>query len=180
MLSNSASVSPCDNYSFLIRVIEFSEATVPQCFDNIAAPKIFGNLPKNTYGRVLFKNFFRVFPVVLQKTCLKELFSRAHVRNDLRKGVEILAKLTFSFSIIVFNMMKPLVILFIMKLIAQINIFKYVTQKHGQSAVKMLVSGSVKTNSTVTLSQEIFVIQKKLQGLSLQFIDLLFTKKKLH
>ena len=63
--------------------------------------------------------------------------------------------------------MKPLVILFIMKLIAQINIFKYVTQKHGQSAVKMLVSGSVKTNSTVTLSQEIFVIQKKLQGLSL-------------
>ena len=45
--------------------------------------------------------------------------------HDLRKEIEILAKLVFSFSIIVFNMMKLLVILFIMKLIAQINIFKY-------------------------------------------------------
>ena len=36
----------------------------------------------------------------------------------------MLAKLVLSFSIIVFNMMKLLVILFIMKLIAQINIFK--------------------------------------------------------
>ena len=35
-------------------------------------------------------------------------------------------------------MMKLLVILFIMKLIAQINIFKYVRQKHGQSAVKIV------------------------------------------
>ena len=34
--------------------------------------------------------------------------------------------------------MKLLVILFIMKLIAQINIFKYVRQKHGQSAVKIV------------------------------------------
>ena len=34
--------------------------------------------------------------------------------------------LLFSFSIIVFNMMKLLVIFFIMKLIAQINIFKFV------------------------------------------------------
>ena len=33
-------------------------------------------------------------------------------------------------------MMKLPFILFIMKLIAQINIFKYVRQKHGQSAVK--------------------------------------------
>ena len=32
--------------------------------------------------------------------------------HDLRKGVEILAKLVFSFSIIEFNMMKLLVILF--------------------------------------------------------------------
>ena len=44
--------------------------------------------------------------------------------HDLRKGIEILAKLVFSFSIIVFNMMKLLVILFIMRLIAKINIFK--------------------------------------------------------
>ena len=35
---------------------------------------------------------------------------------DLRKGIEILAKLVFSFSFIVFNMMKLLVILFIMTL----------------------------------------------------------------
>ena len=35
-------------------------------------------------------------------------------------------------------MMKLLVILFIMKLIAQINIFKYVRQKHGESAVKIV------------------------------------------
>ena len=34
--------------------------------------------------------------------------------------------------------MKLVVILFIMKLIAQINIFKYVRQKHGQSAVKIV------------------------------------------
>ena len=35
---------------------------------------------------------------------------------DLRKGIEILAKLVFSFSFIVLNMMKLLVILFIMTL----------------------------------------------------------------
>ena len=35
-------------------------------------------------------------------------------------------------------MIKLLVILFIMKLIAQINIFKYVRQKHGESAVKIV------------------------------------------
>ena len=44
--------------------------------------------------------------------------------HDLRKEIEILTKLLFSFSIIVFNMMKLLVKLFIMKLIAQTNIFK--------------------------------------------------------
>ena len=43
---------------------------------------------------------------------------------DNRKGIKILAKLVFSFSLIVFNMMKLLVILFKMKFIAQINIFK--------------------------------------------------------
>ena len=48
--------------------------------------------------------------------------------HDLKKGIELLAKLVFSFSIMVFNMMKLLVILFIMKLIAQINIFKYDTK----------------------------------------------------
>ena len=46
--------------------------------------------------------------------------------HDLRERIEILAKLAFSISIIVFNMMKFLVIPFIKKLIAQINIFKYV------------------------------------------------------
>ena len=40
----------------------------------------------------------------------------------------------FIFSIIVFSMMKLLVILSIMELISEINIFKYVRQKHGQSA----------------------------------------------
>ena len=51
-------------------------------------------------------------------------FLRSCCAHDLRKGIEILGKLAFSFSIIVFNMMKFLVILFIMKLIAQINVFK--------------------------------------------------------
>ena len=45
--------------------------------------------------------------------------------HDLRKGIKILAKLVISSSIIAFNLMKLLVILFTMKLIAQINIFKY-------------------------------------------------------
>ena len=36
------------------------------------------------------------------------------IEHDLRKGIKILAKLVFSFSIIVFNMMKLLIILFIM------------------------------------------------------------------
>ena len=46
--------------------------------------------------------------------------------HDLRKGIEVLAKLVSSFSIKVFNMMKLLVVLFIMKLIAQINVFEFV------------------------------------------------------
>ena len=46
--------------------------------------------------------------------------------HDLRERIEILAKLAFSISIIVFNMMKFLVIPFVKKLTAQINIFKYV------------------------------------------------------
>ena len=44
--------------------------------------------------------------------------------EHLRKGMEISAKLAFSFSFIVFNIIKLLVMLFIMKFIAQINIFK--------------------------------------------------------
>ena len=44
--------------------------------------------------------------------------------HHLRKGMEISAKLAFSFSFIVFNIIKLLVMLFIMKFIAQINIFK--------------------------------------------------------
>ena len=44
--------------------------------------------------------------------------------HHLRKGMEISAKLVFSFSFIVFNIIKLLVMLFIMKFIAQINIFK--------------------------------------------------------
>ena len=43
--------------------------------------------------------------------------------QHLRKGVEILAKLLFSVSIIVFNMMKLPAILFIIKVISQNNIF---------------------------------------------------------
>ena len=45
--------------------------------------------------------------------------------HDLRKGMEIQAKLVFSFSIIVFDMMNLLVVLYIVKLIAQINIFEF-------------------------------------------------------
>ena len=45
--------------------------------------------------------------------------------HDLRKGMEILAKLVFSFSIIVFDMVNLLVVLCIVKLIAQINIFEF-------------------------------------------------------
>ena len=59
--------------------------------------------------------------------------------HDFRKGIEILAKLVFSFSIIVFNMMKFLVILFIMKLIAQVNIFKYVCPTVSCSYKRLIV-----------------------------------------
>ena len=41
--------------------------------------------------------------------------------RDLRKGVEILAKLVLLFLIIIFNTMNLLVVRFIMKLVAQIN-----------------------------------------------------------
>ena len=44
--------------------------------------------------------------------------------HHLRKGMEISAKLAFSFSFIVFNIIKLLVMLFTMKFITQINIFK--------------------------------------------------------
>ena len=44
------------------------------------------------------------------------------IEHDFRKGIEILGRLVFSFSIIAFNRMKLLVILFIMKLIAQIKV----------------------------------------------------------
>ena len=47
-----------------------------------------------------------------------------HSERDLWEGIQLLAKLVFSFSIIVFNKMKLLVILFIITLIAQINTFK--------------------------------------------------------
>ena len=47
--------------------------------------------------------------------------SFANISNP--SGIEILANLVFSFSITLFNMMKLLVILFIMKLMVQINIF---------------------------------------------------------
>ena len=44
---------------------------------------------------------------------------------DIRKEIKLLFfQIVFSFSIIIFNMMKLLVILFIMKWIAQINIFR--------------------------------------------------------
>ena len=59
--------------------------------------------------------------------------------HDFRKGIEILAKLVFSFSIIVFNMMKFLVILFIMKLIAQVNTFKYVCPTVSCSYKRLIV-----------------------------------------
>ena len=46
---------------------------------------------------------FANISIPFQRSCSQE--------HDLRKGIEILAKFVFSFSIIVFNMMKPLVIL---------------------------------------------------------------------
>ena len=51
-----------------------------------------------------------------------------------------LAKLVFSFSVIVFNMMKLLVILFIMKLIAQINILKLAAYGFEDSAISDYLS----------------------------------------
>ena len=67
--------------------------------------------------------------------------------NDLRKGIEILAKFVFSFSIIVFNIMKLLVIIFLMKLIAQINIFK---QRHSYAGIA--VNDFVKRTQAITAS----------------------------
>ena len=49
-----------------------------------------------------------------------------------------ISKTVLSFFTILFNNLKLLVIPFIMKLIAQINIFKYVKQKHGQSGVRIV------------------------------------------
>ena len=46
--------------------------------------------------------------------------------QDLRKKIEILGKLFFEFSVIVLNMMKLLVVLFITKLFGEINGFKKV------------------------------------------------------
>ena len=51
-------------------------------------------------------------------------FSLDHVHCMIRRGIEILAKLLFSFSIIAFNTIKLPVIFDIIKLIGQINIFK--------------------------------------------------------
>ena len=66
-------------------------------------------------------------PVNLEKT-LKYCFSLfpeiMFFEYDLRKRIKILAKVLFSFSIIVLNMMKFPIILFIMKLLIQSNIFK--------------------------------------------------------
>ena len=52
--------------------------------------------------------------------------------------------------------------------------------KRSYSLENMLVSGTVKTNSTVALSQEILKLKKKSQNLCLQLVGLLFTKNKLH
>ena len=51
---------------------------------------------------------FAIFSIAFMRSCSQ------HSDHDLTKGIEILAKLVFSFSIIVFNMIKLLVILFIM------------------------------------------------------------------
>ena len=84
------------------------------------------------------KSHYLRYTVIIYTVPLLENSICVCCEHDLRKGTEIFAKLVFSFSIIVFNMMKLLVIVFIMKLIAQIDIFKYVRQKHGQSAVKIV------------------------------------------
>ena len=55
----------------------------------------------------------------------EKYFTNICCEHDLRKGIETSAKLVFSFSIILLNMMKFLLILFIMKLTAQINIFEH-------------------------------------------------------
>ena len=67
--------------------------------------------------------------------------------HDLRKGIEILAKLAFSFPIIVFNMMKLLVVIFLMKLTAQINIFK---QRHSYADIA--VNDFVERTQAITAS----------------------------
>ena len=57
---------------------------------------------------------------------LSQFVSSQCCERDLRKEIEILAKLVFPFFIIAFNMMKLLVILFIIKRIAHINIFQLI------------------------------------------------------
>ena len=70
--------------------------------------------------------------------------------------IEIFTKLVFSFSIIVFNMMKLLVIHFIVKLIAQIIIFKLafltITDNRG------LPSNNLDTIIVMKLMQSFFSI----------------------
>ena len=55
----------------------------------------------------------------------EKYFANICCEHDLRKGIETSAKLVFSFSIILFNMMKFVLIPFIMKLTARINIFEH-------------------------------------------------------
>ena len=65
----------------------------------------FSSFLADTSGQLLTVNSFIKEVPIIQKAS----------ERDLRKGIEILAKVVFSFSIIVFNMMELLVILFIMK-----------------------------------------------------------------
>ena len=65
----------------------------------------FSSFLSDTSGQLLTVNsFIKEVPII-----------QIASERDLRKGIEILAKVVFSFSIIVFNMMELLVILFIMK-----------------------------------------------------------------
>ena len=64
---------------------------------------------------------FANISILFLRSCSQHEMHSCEHEHDLRKEVEILAKLVLLFLIIIFNTMNLLVVLFIMKLVAQIN-----------------------------------------------------------
>ena len=64
---------------------------------------------------------FANISILFLRSCSQHEMHSCEHEHELRKGVEILAKLVLLFLIIIFNTMNLLVVLLIMKLVAQIN-----------------------------------------------------------